>query len=211
MSVAGVRAVLTGVSILAGAGAMAAGITYDGCTDYRGRKVQSIQDLSLPAVVQSMEDVDGALLRYNPTALPRLGERARLFLYAQACASLNLGYRAGSALSLRQARRADCWGVTTLRRSGLLSGPGELAAVQAELDFSDAEWAQVPGPRRGFDFEACRSEALRIPRAANVTSEQWGACIHRCGDRLFHCGRSDACMTAFQQCSSQCDSGRSIQ
>ena len=59
--------------------AMAAGTTYDGCTDYRGRKVQSIQDLSLPAVVQSMEGVGGAVIRYNPTALSRLSDRTRLF------------------------------------------------------------------------------------------------------------------------------------
>ena len=211
MSVASVRAVLAGALILAGAGAMAAGTTYDGCTDYRGRKVQSIQDLSLPAVVQSMEGVGGAVIRYNPTALSRLSDRTRLFLYAQACAALNLGYPAGSALSLSQARRADCWGVTTLSRSGLLSHSGDLAAIQAELDFSDAEWAQVPGPRRGFDLGACRSEALRIPGAPSAASEQWDGCVHRCGDHLFHCGRSDACMSTFRQCSSECDAARSGQ
>lgn len=207
----GMARVLGGVAglLLAGNVAMAAGITYDGCSDYRGRKVQSVQDLSLPAVVQSVSDMGGAVIRYNPMALPRLGDKARLFLYAQTCAALNLGYPAGYALTLAQARRADCWGVTTLRRSGLIAGAEDLAAIQAELSFSDEEWAQVPGPQRNFDLGACHTGVLRMPDGRAVAGrEQWDACVHRCGDRLYRCGRSETCMSVFRQCTAGCDAGR---
>jgi len=212
MVMARVRAVLAGMLLMAGNAAMAVGITYDGCTDYRGRTVQSVQDLSLPAVAQSVKDMGGAVIRYNPTVLPRLSDKTRLFLYAQVCAALNLGYPAGSALTLAQARRADCWGVTTLTRSGLLAGAEDLAAIQTELVFSGEEWALLSGPPRDFDLGACRVGALRMPDGRTAPgNERWDACVHRCGDRLYRCGRSDACMSVFQQCTARCDAGRSAE
>ena len=98
-------------------------------------------------------------------------------------------------------------GVTTLSRSGLLGDAAELATLQAELDLADDEWAQVPGPQRRFDLGACRSTALRMP-AAGSGNEQWDACVHRCGDRLYRCGRSESCMSTFRQCTAGCDAAR---
>jgi hypothetical protein len=157
-------------------------------------------------LVQTGSDGVQLVIRYNPTLLPRLKPATRLFLFAHECARLSLGSGgAGEA----KARQADCLGLATLLQAGLLKRE-ELADVQGDLGFTAEEWALLPGPPRSFDLAACPVRGVvRLPSAATPNARQsgWNACVHGCGDRLYHCGkncRGDACESRCQEPYRQC-------
>jgi hypothetical protein len=37
-------------------------------------------------------------------------------------------------------------------------------------------------------------------------SPAWNTCMQNCGNRLYSCGRSESCNTAFNQCTAGCGS-----
>lgn len=185
-------------------------MTFDGCVDEHGAQVAARPAPAQAAFVETRL-VDGrAELHYNPDALPGRKELTRLFLFAQACARHNLGI-AGGTISPDEARRADCWGLTTLLRSRLVGDEQGVAAIQADLDLGADEWTRLPGPPRRFELASCYREALRLPSAAapGASQVELNACLHGCGDRLFHCqggalSAGGSCMHAFDTCSAAC-------
>lgn len=185
---------------------------YGGCVDAAGAGVISLIDTQLPAVVATSTEAGRAVIRHNPQALPRLLGATRSFLYAQACARLNLGFAADGVLTAEQARRADCAALATLRRSGLL-GDTSLDALEADLSLSEAEWAEVPGPRRPFALRACPATrgALRLPAGDAVESLAWNACVRACAAPLYQCqarcaaGGCADCEAAYARCNRACD------
>jgi len=185
-------------------------LVFEGCADARGAPVPAVADTGQAAFVESRQAAAGAALYYTPEALPKRKDLTRAFLFAQACARHNLGL-AASGLSLDDARKADCWGLATLLRSQLVGDEAGVAAIQADLDLSPEEWARLPGPPRAFNLAACYREALRLPSSAppSARQENLNACLHACGDRLFHCqggalSSSGACMNAFESCEAAC-------
>ncbi len=185
-------------------------LVFDGCTDAAGRPVVAIADAGQAEFVVSRSNAGRAELHYNANALPRRKDATRAFLFAQACARHNLGLPAAGATP-QQARQADCWGLATLMRSQLVSDDAGVAAIQADLDLSAEEWARLPGPPRSFNLAACYREALRLPSSAPPSAGQsaLNACLHACGDKLFHCqggalSGGGACMDAFDACEAAC-------
>jgi len=179
--------------------ASAQDLTFRGCTDASGRPVPSRLDEASPLLVTSVREQGHAVIVYNPRALPDISDAARAFLYAHECARHNLG-TGNQARTADNATAADCWGLTTLQRSGLLREPGDVAALQSELVFTPAQWQRIPGPARGFELSRC-------PQRAAVTAPRnpgWDQCVHACGDRLFHCGRSQSCLSAYDRCEAAC-------
>lgn len=187
--------------------------TYDGCVDAAGHAVRSILDPGLDAMFATRVEEGRAVIRYNPDALPRVQPLTRLFLYASECARLNLGMPPEGPRTDRDARRADCWGLTTLVRSGLVE-EADIVSIQADLTFLGEEWRRVPGPIRGFDLPACHREAAGRPSLASPPPGQddWNTCTRTCGDTLFACQRQmcrgpecEPCMARYEACVSLCE------
>lgn len=174
-------------------------LTFRGCTDASGRAVPSRVDESLPEVVTTVVEQGRFTLLYNPRALPGISDPARAFLYAHECARHNLGL-AREARTVENAKQADCWGLSTLQRSGLLRGEGDVAALQSELVFTPDQWQRIPGPNRGFELSSCSLQA----KPAFTPEPGWDMCVHKCGDRLFHCGQSQSCLNTYDACVTGC-------
>ena len=185
-------------------------MTFENCTDARGRAIAIEPDSGQPMLVQSIDREGQPLIRYNPRVLPRLSNTARMFFYAHQCA------RQGreAILSAAQAQETDCIGLNTLLDSNLVVREA-LPALQAELEFTTAEWELLPGPPRAFGLASChRTGVLRLPAATMPPARQieWNACLRNCADRLWSCqkgcrgdGACDACVAAYQQCKDACN------
>ena len=184
--------------------------TFESCTDVRGRSIPVVTDSSLPVLVQAGSDGMQQVIRYNPSLLPRLKPATRLFFFAHECARLSLDGPDDTA----KARRADCIGLATLVDAGLVKQEA-LADLQADLSFSAEEWRLLPGPPRSFELSACPAHGgVRLPAATAPGEKQadWNACVHRCGDQLYHCGKGCSgaacdshCMEPYRQCVAACN------
>ncbi|MCC4117478.1 hypothetical protein LLG90_19155 [Aromatoleum toluclasticum] len=203
------RFLLGAVLALLGAGGGAQAqeqMIYLGCTDAQGRAVAAVSDPALERVVASRAGA-APEIRYNEAILPRLTPESRLFLFAHECARHNLGLPLGGGRTEAEARRADCHGLETLSRSGLLDA-ARIDALERELQFSAEEWERVPGPPRTFALRACATQSavehlLTRPKRAKP---EWNACIRGCGARLWVCAPHNvACEDAYERCVSLCD------
>lgn len=196
--------------LLAAVGAAAqAQTTYHGCVDAAGNAVAAVLDSQIANVVETHEIGKAASIHYNPAVLPRLQPTTRLFLFASQCSRQRTGLPANREASVNEARRADCAGLATLMRSGLL-GAGEVAGVEADLALSADEWRRVPGPERSFDLQNCPAELALPPLAGapTVGQREWNTCVRGCGEPLRTCGRGPArssCQERYERCSSVCD------
>jgi len=179
--------------------AAAQDLTFRGCTDASGRAVPSRLDENLPEVVTTVVEHGRFTILYNPRALPAISDPARAFLYAHECARHNLGI-AREARTVENAKRADCWGLATLQRSGLLRDEGDVPALQSELVFTPEQWQRIPGPQRGFELSQCSMQA----KPAFTPEPGWDMCVHQCGDRLFRCGRGQSCVNTYDACVARC-------
>lgn len=181
--------------------------SYHGCVGANGEPVAALADPLLERVVETRVEGGREVIRYNESVLPRLRSETRLFLFAQECARHNLGLPFGEAADPEQAQRADCEGLATLRRSGLIAAGG-VDALARDLQFSPDEWTRLPGPVRMFRLEACpdggaERHALDKPSAGQP---DWNACVRGCGERRRECGpTSAACDEAYDRCVSLCD------
>lgn len=187
--------------------------TYDGCVDASGNAVRSILDPGLDATFATRVEEGRAVIRYNPDVLPRIQPLTRLFLYASECARLNLGMAPAGPRADVDARRADCWGLTTLVRSGLV-GEADIASIQSDLNFLGEEWRRIPGPVRSFDLPACYREIVDRPSLASPSAGQddWNTCTRACGDTLFACQKNvcrgpacEPCVARYEACVSLCE------
>jgi hypothetical protein len=191
--------------------AWAAGVTtFESCIDGMGKTLPATEDTQQNLLVRTVTDKGQATLHYNPGVLPRLTFAARLFLYSNECARHGLG-ASGKMISLPRARLADCMAANTLVGSEAVKRE-DLAALQAELTFSEAEWQLLPGPMRDIDITQCRSTgggALRLPVDTPPTDKQvgWNNCVRGCADKLWGCqkrGGDSACLEAHGQCKAAC-------
>ena len=178
--------------------ASAQDLTFSGCTDAAGRKVPTRLDTESPLLVTTLMENGRPTIVYNPRALPDLTDAARAFLYAHECARHNLG-QARYVRTEASAQAADCWGLATLQRSGMLREDDAVSALQSSLVFTPQQWLRVPGPVRGFALASCPTA-----RVATPSNPRWNQCVHRCGDRLFHCGRSQSCQSTYDACQAAC-------
>jgi len=180
-------------------------ISYHGCTDARGRPVLSVADPASPVVAGTHVEAGRQVIRYNPQLLPELSPAARLFFFAHECARHNLALPLDRPLTVAQAQRADCWGLESLLRAGLINGSAEVAALQAALRLTPEQWARLPGPPRDFDLPACLARsAARLRLAAPLPAQHaWNACVRACGDTLFACRATD-CDDHYQSCVAGC-------
>ena len=184
---------------------------YGGCIDAKGRTVAAVPDPTLPAAVSTQIEGGRPVIRYNHSAIPRLDDRAQLFLFAHECSRLNLGLPAGAKRTPAGTRRADCWAASTLLRSGLIQ-PEDLGQLQEALDFSAEEWSRLPGPIRRIDLRSCPrhlSPSLHVPGPGQ---DDWNTCTRRCADTSLSCqgggaGRNDMhCDEAYSRCVELCNS-----
>lgn len=188
----------------------------EGCTDHRGRMVATEADYQQAVLVQTVGTQGEPVIRHNPRVLPQMIPAVRQFFFAYECARNALG-TAGTAgmaaLTPAQAHQADCVGLNTLLLGGLMAYD-ELADLQQQLVFSDAEWAQLPGPVRSIDLTTCRSggNVLKLPLATPPSGQQsaWNACVHACGDRSWQCQKTcrgascESCAAAYSACNAVC-------
>lgn len=190
--------------------------TYHGCVDGRGARVEAVLDESLATTFESRIEEGRAIIRYNPAILPRLKAESRLLLYAHQCAQLSLGARAGGTPAIETAHKADCLGLETLLRSGLIAA-SDVDDIQSDLRFSATEWAAVPGPPREFDLPACHRELAGRPSLASPSAGQasWNTCTHACGEVLRSCqartcneSGCEPCVGIYDKCVRGCDQRR---
>jgi hypothetical protein len=210
-----VRLVLLLVAVLPALGTALAQerITYHGCVDALGRAVEAVEDATLPATFATRVEGGRAVIRYNPQALPDLQPATRMFLFGHECARLNLGIAPEAPRSHDDARRADCWGLTTLLRSRVL-GVSDVAVIHADLQRSEDAWRWLPGPMRRVDLHACHREASGLQWALpTVPQEVANACTRACADALLACQRAcrgpacEPCVVRYAQCARSCDDG----
>lgn len=200
-------------ALLVGSGLVQAQ-TIDGCIDAQGRAVPAIADDLLPGVAQATIEDGHAVVRYSSAALPRLSPTTRMFFFAHECARIALGHPIVAPRTPGTARQADCWALVALQGSNFITGDAALRELQSELQFTDAEWRLLPGPKREFHLDACTVRgALRMPGGAAPSQVQLGAdrCVHACGDRLWQCqsrcpdaGCRSRCESAFGRCEADC-------
>ncbi|MCB1927850.1 MAG: hypothetical protein KDH17_07410 [Rhodocyclaceae bacterium] len=203
-------ALILSAILIAPAHAQQASLIFDGCVDAAGQPVRAVADVSQRQFVRIATEDGRPVLRYNADALPRRRDLTRGFLFAQACARVNLGM-SPDGISVADARRADCWGLETLRRSQWINDSADVSRLEADLDLDADEWARLPGPAHPFSLASCRREALRLPSATRPDGDRRAAnaCLHACGDRLFRCQKgalseAGACMSAFDACEAAC-------
>ncbi len=180
--------------------------TYESCTDAAGGMLPAVEDTSLAKLVATSHDKNGTTIRYNPSLLPRLKPATRLFFFAHECARNSLGDAGKAALSVARSQQADCLGLATLLDGGLLKRE-ELAGLQADLTFSEAEWALLPGLPRSFDLAACHARGVvKLPASTLPSASQaaWDKCIRGCAGPLLSCG--DRCLDTYRQCVAGCGS-----
>ena len=191
----------------------AATTTFEACTDTAGHTVAVVADDSMAKLVASRVEGGKPTIRYNQIVLPRLLPQTRLFFFAHECARHAMGEAGRLAHSVERSRQADCLGLATLIEAGLVKRD-ELPAIQADLDFSEAEWAMLPGLPRAFDLAACPAQGVvRIPAQAlpEHVRTPWNACVRGCADRLWQCQKKcrnesciEGCMDAARQCENSC-------
>lgn len=178
-------------------------IVFERCFDGRGKTLVATVDNTQAELVRTVPRRGRPEIRYNPAILPQLSNNARLFFYAHQCARQGLGESAA-------AQRADCVAVNVLL-DGQHLRPADLPALQAELSFSDEEWARLPGPPRQIDLSNCRpasGNVLRLPEPTQPSARQsdWNTCLRRCADHLWTCGKAadEPCQAAYDQCRNAC-------
>jgi hypothetical protein len=154
VGVAGIVAALA----LVGSVRAEAQITFGGCRDAGGRAVRSELSYQLPDVAAASVDQNGPVIYYNPTVLGTLSEQTRLFFYGHECGHHNLAHTFTGSHPLTREQSADCWGIVTLWRAGLL-GPSDLPIIQRDLSMSPGDWTHLPGPYRAINLAGCLGNA----------------------------------------------------
>jgi hypothetical protein len=186
---------------------MAQNMGFDGCTDAKGNAVAALADDKLQAVAQYGVADGQPVIRYNPQLLPRLLLETRLFVYAHECGRQYLGFPPTGERTAIQARQADCWAYSSLKRSVLSTAP-VLAAVEDDLNMVAEDWAVLPGPAREVKLASCGAApvatkgGLALP--TGPARDKWDTCQQACGAKLYSCGRSAGCEATFNQCSAAC-------
>lgn len=188
-------------------------VFYGGCVDASGTPVAAHIAPDQAVAIRSASEGGGAVIRYNPAVLPKLGEAGHLFLFAHECARLNLGMPPSGPRSRDDSRRADCWAGSSLLQSGLMSLDG-LGALQARFSgLSADEWSLLPGPPRRIDLLSCPRHLSPSLSAPAFGQEAWNACARRCGDALYACqhghdaSRNTQCETRHEACMAGCETG----
>ncbi|MBR0565034.1 hypothetical protein J5J83_02745 [Azoarcus sp. L1K30] len=179
---------------------------YGGCVDAAGHPVEAIPDASLPLAITTRVENGNTVIRYNHAMMPRLDDKARLFLYAHECSRLNLG-ESPVARSQAGARKADCWASATLLRTGLIT-IDDLEPLQNALAFSADEWRLLPGPIRRIDLRSCPRHLSPSIHAPRPDQDDWNTCTRRCADAslaCLHSAGSSACDVSYGRCTAQCD------
>lgn len=177
---------------------------FESCADAKGHTLPAVEDSSLSTLVATVDTNGQRSIHYNPSLLPRLKPITRLFFFAHECARNALGLAGKSAESVAGAHRADCLGLATMQDNEQME-PQDLAELQEDLNFSDAEWAKLPGPARSIDLAACHSSGVvKLPLATKPSASQsdWDHCIRRCADPLLACG--NRCFDTYQKCIAGC-------
>lgn len=202
-------ATLLGLTSIPANAAETVSFSFNGCTDGMKRPVASKADPALPQLVDVILVEGNRVIVYNPSMMPQLLAETRAFFYAHACAITRLGLPIDRERSAEQIKRADCWAFETLQRSGLLKDASSLEAINTDLEISPEAWPLLPGPVRQLDAASCAPQPGKAPsRALKLdapnASPQWNACVQACGNRLYSCGRSASCQSAFDQCRASC-------
>lgn len=202
-------ATLLGLASVPALAAETVSFSFSGCTDGMKRPVASRADAALPQLVDVILVEGNRVIVYNPSMMPQLLPETRAFFYAHACAITRLGLPIDRERSAEQVKRADCWAYDTLLRSGLLKDASTLEAINTDLEISPEAWPLVPGPVRRLDAASCTPQSVKgqsrpLKLDGPNASAQWSACVQACGNRLFSCGRSAACQSAFDQCRAGC-------
>jgi len=192
---------------LCGGMASADGLSMTGCTDKAGKPVAAVADESLKVVAQYALADGKAVIRFNPSALPRLLPETRLFVFAHECGRQYLAQPVEGERTAEQVQAADCWALDTLRRSKIIAGKDGVEAISEDLNLSTDDWSWLPGAPRALKAEACTGArvakgSLNLPTGA--PRQKWDVCQQACGAKLFSCGRSATCDAAFTECSSAC-------
>jgi hypothetical protein len=201
------------LAILPAGAKAAATTTFEACTDTAGHTVAVVADDTLPRLVASSIEDGKPTIRYNQQLLPRLLPQTRLFFFAHECARHAMGEAGQLAHTVARSREADCLGLATLLEAGLIKRD-ELPAIQADLDFSEADWTLLPGLPRSFDLAACPARGVvRLPIQAlpEHVRTPWNSCVRGCADRLWQCQKAcrnesciEGCMDAARRCEGGC-------
>lgn len=183
--------------------------SFAGCTDAHGKAVANKADPGLPVLVETRV-LDGVrTIVFNPSMLPQLLPETRAFLFAYECAWTNLGLPAEGNRSAENAHKADCWAADTLVRSHLVSR-SNLESIENDLSLVAENAAQLPPPARQYNLASCspgksaRGDGNVLDLNASPATQAWNNCMQACGNRLYACGRSNACMSTFNQCTASC-------
>lgn len=188
--------------------------TFESCVDGRGQTIIAQADTTQSELVRIIPGSGKVALHYNPDLLPRLSQQARIFLYMHQCARHGIG-DAGQEMALARARLADCMAINAMIAGNAIKRE-DMSALQAELEFSDSEWAQLPGPARKFELQNCSAKTsgnvLRLPLDTPPSGKQvnWNNCVRACADRLWTCQKGcrgttcDTCLEAHRQCKEAC-------
>jgi hypothetical protein len=133
-------------------------VTYDGCVDARGIPVASVRNDGLGDVAMATLVNGQPVIVYNAIVLSWQQPQTRLFWYGHECGHHALGHGLGGYVIGRE-QQADCFGITSLVRLGLLSD-SDVSVVQQDLSRTGrGDWEHLPGPVRAINLRRCLAEA----------------------------------------------------
>ncbi len=173
-------------------------ITFDGCVDAYGRPVFSSNYDALQDVAAANLAPNGSpIILYNRNVLMWMAPETRLFWYGHECGHHALGHLLGSGHPLSREQEADCFGIVTLVKEGLID-IDDVPKVQADLArLGPGDWTHLPGPQRAINLAACLEHG-----GGDDQSTRWKSVSHTLEfsgyTELSYPSRSMACQAAKQ-------------
>jgi hypothetical protein len=127
-------------------------VAFEGCVDFRGFPVASIQNPMVQDIAVATYAPNGQpVILYNPIALSWVSPATRIFFYAHECAHHVLGHGV-QGHPPGQEQDADCWGIQELVSRGILNDAGVTAVQRDIARFGRGDPTHLPGPQRASNL-----------------------------------------------------------
>ena len=131
-------------------------LTYDGCLDFNGVPVATIQNTNIQDIAMAYRLPNGTpLIIVNPNVMVWVHPITRAFFYWHECSHHYLGHTLGMGYPFSVEQEADCNAMIYMRNNGLMDEV-RLGIIQRDLArCGPGDWTHLPGPIRSINAAKC--------------------------------------------------------